>query len=153
MSEVHLYNIKGFFLFSPLNPLKLSNKTSSPGEKAKVKRSDLSNPSVYSILSLISLSPSFPILNSSPCPFFLSKSHFSLMDVLSAGGFWFRLLTPSASPNIHFRCGGSITLISLKMKLWLNAPLLAVEGLRVSPLHMKEDAPSAWVGNDVRPVN
>lgn len=52
---------------------KLSNETWSPGEKAKVKPSDLSNPSVYPILSLISPSPPLPILHSSPCPFFPLK--------------------------------------------------------------------------------
>lgn len=153
MSEMPLYNrYKVFFSFRHWIPQKLQTKPRLLEKKWKWNRVTFpTRPSIPSSPSSARLHP-FPSYIQALALFF-SESHFSLMDVLSAGGFWFRLLTPPASPNIHFRCGGSITLISLKMKLWLNAPLLAVEGLRVSPLHMKEDAPCAWVDNDVRPVN
>lgn len=67
---LYIIGIRLFSLFTIEFP-KIANETSSPGEKVKVKPGDLSNPFVYSILSLISPSPSSPILHSSPYPFFL----------------------------------------------------------------------------------
>lgn len=93
-------------------------------------------------LSLINPSTqSFPS-NSSHRPFF-PKFISALMDILSTGGFWFRLLMLSASPNIHFgRSTPSHWFLWRWNSDWIDLSWRPRAPTCLAPLqHMKEDAP------------
>lgn len=73
---------------------------------------------------------------------FYSKSHFTLMDILSADSFWFRLLMLSAPSNIHFGCNAPSHWFLWRWNSdWTDLSWRPRAPSHMSPLHMKEDAP------------
>lgn len=85
---------------------------------------------------------------------FYSESHFSLMDILSTGSFWFRPLMLSASSNIHFGCNAPSHWFLWRWNSdWTDLswrprapPTHTHAYTHMSPLHMKEDAPRCLTG-------
>lgn len=99
----------------------------------------------YAIFLLIFLYSSFIRLEEgfvSRVTAFYSKSHFTLMDILSADSFWFRLLMLSAPSNIHFGCNAPSHWFLWRWNSdWTDLSWRPRAPSHMSPLHMKEDAP------------